>query len=503
MQKIIKRHSKRIFYLVLLIIVTLATQKTVANAGSGIDNVAGSPVNVRDFGASGDGIADDTEAIRAAVAGSAHGMVVFPGGTYRITSTIHVDLSENGLLGISGYGGTARIMMEGPGPAFRITGSHHGTASPASVTGQVWEKERMPVVQALEITGKHPEAAGLEIKYTHMAIINSVLIRNVHHGIHLRSRNRNVIITDSHIYNCNGVGIYLDSVNLHQIIISNSHISYNLLGGIKVTNSEIRNIQITGNDIEYNCAPRGSAEEVESADIWFDCSMGGSIREGTITSNTIQALPTHGGANIRFTGYGDSNEKIGLLSITGNHISSQMINIHLDNTHGISITGNTFIRGYEHNVIMENSRNIVLGTNVFDHNRDYATGRAEYAPGGITISNCDNIIMTDNIIDGVDNDPGGVITINESRNVSLRGNHISNPKHTGVQINSSKNILVSGCRIYETSPDPVMMNSIELNGDCEGTVLRHNIIMSGKKGDIINNAAGMVLIDGNITSKRN
>src|SRR5690606_34291539 len=125
---------------------------------------------------------------------------------------------------------------------------------------------------------------------------------------HFTSRNRNVLIDGCHVYNTSGIGIYLDKVNIHQMIISDSHISYCKKGGIRVDESEIRDFQITGNDIEYNCDPEGIA----AADIWIDCSRGGSVREGTISGNTIQAIPSPGGANVRFTGLSGNPNKIGL-----------------------------------------------------------------------------------------------------------------------------------------------------------------------------------------------
>jgi hypothetical protein len=502
MTKIYHKSRKPFFYIALFLFCTTGTDLLYANMTSYETNIEDYiKVNVKDFGAKGDGMADDTDAINAAVAGSVIGVVQFPRGTYRITETIDIVLADNGLLGLSGVGASARIIMEGEGPAFRFTGSHHGTASPASVSTVTWEKERMPLVYALEIIGNHPKAVGLEFQYTHMPVVNSVLIRNMLHGIHITSRNRNVIITDSHIYDCSGVGIFLDSVNLHQIIISNSHISYNQHAGIKVYKSEIRNIQITGNDIEYNSTSRSgtSTDGQISADIWIDCTDGGSVREGTISGNTIQALPGEDGANIRFTGTSGDNRKIGLLSITGNHISSQMVNIHLDQTHGISITGNTFIRGYDQNIKADNSRNVIINANVFDHNHDYAPRGELYAPGGITIFNCDNIILGDNIIDGVDYEAGGAITVTDSREISLRGNHISNPRHLGIQINHSSNVRVTDCRVYEDVSIPAMRCAIELNGICPGTIIRNNSIVRGKKGDIVNNSTGGVLIEGNIT----
>src|SRR5947207_2270405 len=83
------------------------------------------------------------------------------------------------------------------------------------------------------------------------------------HVIHLTTRNRNVIIADCHVYDCRGVGIFLDRVNLHQINIHGNHVSYCKRGGIVVANSEVRNIQICSNDIEYNF----DLNENESADI--------------------------------------------------------------------------------------------------------------------------------------------------------------------------------------------------------------------------------------------
>jgi len=353
-------------------------------------------VNVKDFGAKGDGKTDDTGAINAAVVGASDGLVEFPKGTYRITKTIEIDLSNYGKLGLSGRGASASIVMAGEGAAFRFIGSHDkGSALPSSVKIITWDKERMPLIDALEIIGDHVDADGIELRNTFMPTLRALLIRNVRNGIHLSSRNRNVLIDACHVYNNSGIGIFLDQVNIHQFIISDSHISYCKKGGIKVIGSEIRNLQITGNDIEYNCDPEGPI----SADILVDCSMGGSVREGTISGNTIQAIPSPEGANIRFLGLNGNSDKIGLWSITGNHISNQKVNIHLENTRGISITGNTFIRGYNRHLLINNSSNLIINGNVIDHNEDYFPSQPP-AYGGILISNGENIILSDNIIDG-------------------------------------------------------------------------------------------------------
>jgi len=469
---------------------------TLSIVSEGITAKPDAPVNVKESGAVGDGIKDDTDAIIAAIMKNGDGVVEFPRGSYRITRTIEIALSEKGTLGLSGKGGSARIIMEGEGPAFRFTGSHNGSAAPASVSMITWDKERMPLVDALEIVGANPKADGLEFRHTLMPVLRSILIRNVHNGIHLISRNRNVIIDGCHIYNCTGIGIYLDSVNLHQIIISDSHISYCKLGGIKAERSEIRDFQLTGNDIEYNCDPEGPV----SADIHIDCSELGSVREGTISGNTIQAIPSPGGANIRFTGPSGNSEQIGLWSITGNHISNQTVNIDLVHTRGISITGNTFIRGYSQNMTLDDCHNLIFSDNVIDRNKDYFPEKM-ICLDGISILKSRGIILSNNIIDGVENgspESGGALTISDSREITVTGCHIINPKFRGIQIESSNNIRVNDCLIREDENNRRMIWALELKGTCHGSIIKDNLVGKGKKGDILNVARGAV-IEENIT----
>ncbi len=63
--------------------------------------IQGAPVNVLDFGAVGDGVADDTAAIQAAIdyVGSIHGTLIIPAGLYKTTATLYIDQSEFMLFG--------------------------------------------------------------------------------------------------------------------------------------------------------------------------------------------------------------------------------------------------------------------------------------------------------------------------------------------------------------------------------------------------------------------
>jgi hypothetical protein len=75
-------------------------------------------VSVKDFGAVGDGVADDTAAIQAACAAS--NSIEFPTGTYKITATI--EPGANKYLNFS----NATILSSVAGPAFLIRGNTDG-----------------------------------------------------------------------------------------------------------------------------------------------------------------------------------------------------------------------------------------------------------------------------------------------------------------------------------------------------------------------------------------
>src|SRR5688500_12572110 len=108
--------------------------------------------NVRDFGAKGDGATDDTAALRQAIE-QAGGELYFPRGDYLIRQPLTLPLAQHGRRAGTGQGGTARLIMEGAGPALHLVGTHHKSAKPQDVAEEVWRKERLPTVHGLEIVG--------------------------------------------------------------------------------------------------------------------------------------------------------------------------------------------------------------------------------------------------------------------------------------------------------------------------------------------------------------
>lgn len=86
---------------------------TIASIGTGY-------CNVRDFGAKGDGVTDDTDAVRKAIskAKSVSGTVYFPEGNYLITETLKISKDDSKILTFKGDGLSSKITgaetLEGP-----------------------------------------------------------------------------------------------------------------------------------------------------------------------------------------------------------------------------------------------------------------------------------------------------------------------------------------------------------------------------------------------------
>ncbi len=435
-----------------------------------------------DFGATGDGTTDDTESLQHAI-DQGVGELLLPRGDYRITRPLIISLAATGRTSVRGESGTARILMDGPGPAIVFRGTHAGTADPKSFQEQTWIRERLPMVCDLEITGLHPEADGIRLEGTVQPTVTGVLLRKLRHGIHVTGRARNVLISHCHIYHNTGVGIYLDTVNLHQTIISASHISYCRLGGIRIEKSEIRNLQITGNDIEYNNnGGHGipGADSVPTAEIWLDASEG-SIREGTISSNTIQATYSPNGANIRMIGQPTAkNAKVGMIAVTGNLIGSQWVNVHLSSVQGVTLSGNCIYSGHHRNILLEDCAQITIGDNSLGHNADYGTEKELCT--GVTLKNCRDSIFSGNILQDCQTgrhqypeapqlQREALLEITDCRNITISNCQILDSAPCGIRLHNAVEMTLLGLSIADRRSPPLQKNAIHWTGESSDSLI--------------------------------
>jgi hypothetical protein len=400
-------------------------------------------ITVRDAGAQGDGMTDDTDAIQSLINAKA-GTIRFPAGAYRLTRPLVVDLDRVGFTSFEADS-AARVVMAGPGPAVRFVGTHGGTADPSTVRPEVWQRQRMPAVEGLSIEGAHAEADGIEAKGTMQLTVRGVHIRNCRHGIRLVERNRNVLIDACHIYENRGCGIYLDHVNLHQTNISASH--------IVVRGGEVRNVHINGCDIEANMAANGPA----TANVLLDCADG-SLAEVAITGCTIQhTAKAPDSANIRILGRGFMERRgerlpfnCGHVTIGDNVLSDVQTNIHLVGARGVTITGNTFWQGYAHNLLVEDSLQIVLGANLMERNPLYAY--TEEARNGVVFRGCQDCTIEGLHLHNVIDSEAGLV-LDKCHRLHLVGCTILDCDKLGLLVRDTTQSQMDGCVIRDDRPE--------------------------------------------------
>ncbi len=369
----------------------------------------------------------------------------------RITQPLVFDLAKLKAVAVRATGGVT-IVMDGPGPALRFLGSHQGSASPTSFVPATWN-ERMPIVSGIEILGNHEEADGIELEQTVAAIISNVSVRWCRHGIHLVNRNRNVLVSACQLYENSGVGVYLDDVNLHQINIGTSHISYNRQGGIVVRDGNVRNLQVSGCDIESNMPADETPTKV--ANILIDVSgspdtRAQSIAEIAITGCTIQHSANYGsgetkmvapgGANIRLAG--KEIYPIDSVTISGNVLSDTTTNIDIDYALDVAINANNFFAPQPANLHVSHSQRVVVSGNTFNP-------REFERPGTITFEDCADCIIASSTLHNFATDAGAVI-LNRCRGFTINGLNLSDCG-SGFVLNSTTDTTISNCRVTRTT----------------------------------------------------
>lgn len=429
----------RRYALTLIIVLLLAPLTALRAAG------------VKQFGAIGDGRLDDTVAIQRAVDQGGH--VSFSEGIYRITKTIVIDLERAGFTSLKSDG-AAKIVMAGPGPAFKFVGTNEAKETLVKTKSNIWNRQRMPLVDGLSIEGGHAEADGIEASGTIQLTITRTHIRRVRHGIHLTKSNRNVIISNCHLYANSGIGVLYDDVYVHQSNITGCHISYNMGGGVVSRAGDVRNIQISASDLEANMGP----DAPPTANVLIDCR--GSIKgtaEIAITGCTIQhTYRGSGGANIRiFGGSGQpdtSSNRKGNITIANNVLSDVQTNIHLRRVHGVSVTGNTMWRGYEGSILVEDARDVAIASNVMGRNPRYSTKGRPTETNAVVIRDSQDVVFNANVLSRTRGASAG-LTVENAKRVNITNNTIVDCDGPEIHLNNVTFSRVSDCILNDPRGD--------------------------------------------------
>ena len=157
--------------------------------------------NVRDFGARGDGQTDDTAAIRHAVQ-QGDGHLVFPRGDYLISRPLHIAAASSTAASPStAPAARPASSWPAPGPALHLVGTPR-PLRPARALRRAGLAEGThahgPRPGDRRPARRRPTASASKASCSRR--LQRLLIRRCRHGIHLANRDRNVLISDCHIY---------------------------------------------------------------------------------------------------------------------------------------------------------------------------------------------------------------------------------------------------------------------------------------------------------------
>jgi parallel beta-helix repeat protein len=330
----------------------------------------------------------------------------------------------------------------------------------------------MPIISGIEILGAHSEADGIELQFTVGAVVERVSVRWCRHAIHLKERNRNVIISNCHLYENSGIGVFLDDVNLHQINVNNSHISYNRAGGVVVRDGNVRNLQVSGCDIEGNMP--ADETPTQTANVLIDVSGSAgdrtkSIAEISITGCTIQHSANYSGSEDKTTAPGGANIRlagkeiypIDSVTISGNVLSDTTTNIDIQYSHDVAISANTFFAPKPNNLIVTNSQRIVVSGNTFNP-------RQFVRPGTIRFSDCADCVLASQTVHQFATEAGAII-LERCSGFTLTGLNLSECQ-SGIVLKDTADSTIANCRVSRTAAGGV---------DVAIDASNRNILLSG------------------------
>jgi len=412
-------------------------------------------VSVKDFGAVGDGVADDTAALQAALSAGAK-KVVFPDGTYLLnSSTEGLVVSSNTT--VSGYGATIK------NTAFQSP-STETAAGDALHCGLIVEIESENIIiEGLTIEGPSPLSINQsDMCYNSIGInIRGLFDRYYIDGVDdtISGTNKNITIRDCTIYGWYQSGIIADYVDNLLIEANNVHTCGR--DGIRtygceyfeISRNRINNIT-PGFSVE-GTAPNNNSYGISATRIYRSEAGDGSInlyrrsQDGLITHNRItqvptwKALDTHGGERLTFS---------------YNYVYGSYIGI------GLAIGGETLARGYAP------LRDItVIGNEIRQDPNNTATygnrcGITVYAHAWDDNNRGFDINIHNNTIDGfgILNTKGG-IEISNFRNIAVTNNRIKNCFASGISFsNDNDNVFIADNLIQDLVTSAGVNRGIQL-----------------------------------------
>jgi polygalacturonase len=351
--------------------------------------VTGNYVNVKDYGAKGDGVTDDANAIQAAVNAAPSGSTVYlPAGTYRVrynaygdytsvrlksnitflmdtASVIKLDANSSAYYRVIDINNSTNVRVEG-GTIQGDRDNHTGTGGEQGYGIRVWNSSNVTIygVKVRKCWGDGIDIEGYPPNTSSNIVVDSCIIEYNRRG-GVTPQHANGVVIKNNIFRYNfGVsphfGVDLEGYDIRHVI---------------------ENITITGNNFYHNgtgiCS--GSGES-------------GHIRNVKIYNNVIEDQDGPGGHGMWFAVWGREGIEFSGPTPEGFYIYDNVIRrskghgIDMSNMKGLSITGNEISNNSGYGIIL---RPYVAGqpsTRGDGSNNNTITGNAIFGNGAGAIS---------------------------------------------------------------------------------------------------------------------
>lgn len=198
-----------------------------------------------------------------------------PGKVYLVGST--VEIPPGNIRGIEGN--NALIALQGSLPAINYAGEFDSSSGPSSGNNrELITQEFVSYVRNLHVYGSGDlyRGTGIALDGTLGTIVSGCHCFQLHTGIQVTGRQRNLVFLGNHLFDNEVAGIAFRGTNLHQVNLVGNHVMWSM-APIEATGSKLFNVQLTGNDIEVG----GGTETAIRV-------RGGTFTEVQVAGNTIQ-----------------------------------------------------------------------------------------------------------------------------------------------------------------------------------------------------------------------
>ena len=140
------------------------------------------------------------------------------------------------------------------------------------------------------------------------------------------------------------------------------------------------------------------------------------------------------------------------MTITGNVFSDVQVNVEIKNARGVTVSANTFWEGFAHDILVEDSSNIVISGNNFDRNPRYLVNGNNLAEkNGVVLSRVTDSSFSDNIVSGVHGHEAAVDIVDCSR-LRITNNSILDSDGAALRLTRLTRSLITGNLLRDDRP---------------------------------------------------